>query len=54
MSGELALLNVGTGDTKISFDPKASDEEISKASILVKDMIRRGYAGPSRTSRSAW
>lgn len=44
MSGELALLNVGTGDTKISFDPKASDEEISKASILVKDMIRRGYA----------
>jgi hypothetical protein len=41
---ELSILNVGTGDTKISFDPEASDAEISKASIMVKDMIRRGYA----------
>jgi hypothetical protein len=44
MTGELSLLNVGTGDTKIAFDPDAPPEEISKASILVKDMIRRGYA----------
>jgi hypothetical protein len=42
--GELSLLNVGTGDTKISFDPEGPPEDRATAAALVKDMIRRGYA----------
>lgn len=42
-SGELSLLNVGTGDTKISFDP-SKPAEVKKASRAVKDMLKRGYA----------
>lgn len=41
--GELALLNVGTGDTKISFDPK-KPEEVIRASAVIKDMLKKGYA----------
>lgn len=40
---ELSLLNVGTGDTKISFDEEASPEQLKNAAAAVNDMIRRGY-----------
>jgi hypothetical protein len=43
MSGEVGILNVGAGDTKLSFDPKNPAERI-RAARIVKDMIRRGYA----------
>lgn len=43
MTGEVGILNVGAGDTKLSFDPKNPAERI-RAARIVKDMIRRGYA----------
>lgn len=43
MSGEVAILNVGAGDTKLSFDPK-NPTEVARAARIVKDMIRRGFA----------
>lgn len=39
----LAILNVGAGDTKLSFDPKHPAERI-RAARIVRDMLRRGYA----------
>lgn len=42
-SGEVGILNVGAGDTKISFDP-SNPADVERASRIVKDMIRRGYA----------
>lgn len=39
----LAILNVGAGDTKLSFDPKNPAERI-RAARIVRDMLRRGYA----------
>lgn len=41
--GQLGILNVGSGDTKISFDP-ANPVERDRAAKIVTDMIRRGYA----------
>lgn len=41
--GEIGILNVGAGDTKLSFDPK-NKAETKRAAGIVKDMIRRGYA----------
>jgi hypothetical protein len=41
--GFLAILNVGKGDTKISFD-KDKPEEMEKAKKIVMEMLRRGYA----------
>lgn len=43
MMGELGILNVGAGDTKLSFD-KSNPAERIRAARIVKDMIRRGYA----------
>jgi hypothetical protein len=43
MAGEVAILNVGAGDTKLSFDPK-NPAEVERAAKIVKDMIRRGFA----------
>lgn len=43
MSGEVGILNVGAGDTKLSFDPADPAERI-RAARIVRDMIRRGYA----------
>lgn len=43
MIGQLAILNVGTGDTKLSFDPK-KPEEVKRACLVVEDMLRRGFA----------
>jgi hypothetical protein len=42
-TGTVGILNVGDGDTKLSFDPKNPAERI-RAARIVKDMIRRGYA----------
>ena len=42
-AGTVGVLNVGAGDTKLSFDPTNPAERI-RAARIVKDMIRRGYA----------
>lgn len=42
MTGQVAILNVAAGDTKLSFDPKNPDEA-ARAARIVKDMIRRGF-----------
>lgn len=41
-TGQVGILNVGTGDTKLSFDPANAAERI-RAARIVTDMIRRGY-----------
>lgn len=43
MTGMVGILNVGAGDTKITFDPKKPDE-MKHATRVVTDMIRLGYA----------
>lgn len=43
MRGEVGILNVGAGDTKLVFDPR-KPAEVERASRIVKDMIRRGFA----------
>lgn len=43
MAGEVAILSVGSGDVRISFDPKNPAERI-RAARIVTDMLRRGYA----------
>lgn len=42
-TGQVGILNVGTGDTKLSFDPKNPAERI-RAARIVADMLKRGYA----------
>lgn len=41
--GSVSILNVGDGDTKLSFDHSNPAERI-RAARIVKDMLRRGYA----------
>lgn len=41
--GEIGILNVGAGDTKLSFD-KAKPAEVKRARAVVTDMLRRGFA----------
>jgi hypothetical protein len=41
--GEISILNVGDGDTKLSFDKKNPAERI-RAARIVADMLKRGYA----------
>lgn len=41
--GEVGILNVGAGDTKLSFDKNNPAERI-RAARIVTDMLRRGYA----------
>lgn len=43
MMGGVGILNVGAGDTKLSFD-KSNPAERIRAARIVKDMLRRGYA----------
>lgn len=40
---ELSILNVGDGDTKLTFDPD-KPEERKRAAAAVTDMLRRGFA----------
>jgi hypothetical protein len=42
-NGTLAILSVGEGDTKVSFDPN-KPEERDRAAKVVMDMLKRGYA----------
>lgn len=42
MTGQVSILNVGTGDTKLVFD-KGNVAERIRAARIVTDMIRRGY-----------
>lgn len=42
-AGTVGILNVGAGDTKLSFDPSNPAERI-RAARIVRDMLRRGYA----------
>jgi len=42
MTGEVGILNVGAGDTKLTFDPSKPDE-VARSAQIVKDMIRRGF-----------
>lgn len=42
MKGEVGILNVGAGDTKLTFDPK-KPEDSKRSAGIVKDMIRRGF-----------
>lgn len=42
MTGTLATLSVGVGDTKLTFDPK-KPAEVAKAAKIVKDMLRKGF-----------
>lgn len=42
-TGTVGILNVGAGDTKLSFDPANPAERI-RAARIVRDMLRRGYA----------
>lgn len=42
MMGEVGILNVGAGDTKLTFD-KNNPEEMERAAKIVTDMISRGY-----------
>ena len=43
MTGSLAILNVGAGDTKLTFDRK-KPEEVKRAGAAIQDMLRRGFA----------
>lgn len=43
VNGQVGILNVGAGDTKLTFD-KSNPAERIRAARIVKDMIRRGYA----------
>ena len=43
MTGQIGILNVGAGDTKLSFD-KSNPQECIRAARIVTDMLRRGYA----------
>ena len=43
MNGTVGILNVGAGDISLSFDTTNPAERI-RASRIVKDMLRRGYA----------
>lgn len=43
MTGEIGILNIGCGDTKLIFDPNNPQDSI-RAARIVKDMLRRGYS----------
>ena len=43
MNGTIGVLNVGAGDTKLTFD-KNNPAECIRSARIVEDMLRRGYA----------
>lgn len=43
MIGTVGILNVGAGDTKLSFD-NSKPAEVKRAARVVKDMLERGFA----------
>lgn len=40
--GKIGILNVGAGDTKLTFDPN-DPNEVQRSAAIVADMIRRGF-----------
>ncbi len=40
--GDVGILNVGAGDTKIVFDP-ANPDDMARSAAIVQDMLKRGY-----------
>jgi hypothetical protein len=42
-TGQIGILNVGAGDTRLSFDPDKPAER-ERAAKVVTDMLHRGYA----------
>lgn len=42
-NGEVGILNVGHGDTKLSFDP-AKPADVAHAKRVVSEMLRMGFA----------
>lgn len=40
--GSVGILNVGAGDTKLTFD-SSNPDEVKRSARIVKDMIRRGF-----------
>lgn len=51
MNGSVGILNVGCGDTKLTFD-KDDPAECARAARVVADMIKRGYVLMVRTDPS--
>jgi hypothetical protein len=43
MTGQIGILNVGAGDTKLTFD-KNNPAECIRSGRVITDMLRRGYA----------
>lgn len=43
MVGSIGILNIGAGDTKLTFD-KSNPAECIRSARIVTDMLRRGYA----------
>lgn len=43
MTGSLSILNVGVGDTKLTFD-NSDPDEVARSGAIVTDMLRRGFA----------
>lgn len=43
MAASIGILNVGAGDTKLTFD-KNNPAEVIRSGRIVRDMLRRGYA----------
>lgn len=43
MDGSIGILNVGAGDTKLTFDPE-KPEERKRAAAAVTEMLRLGFA----------
>lgn len=43
MTGTIGVLNVGAGDTRLTFD-KNNPAEAIRSGRIVQDMLRRGYA----------
>lgn len=43
MDGSIGILNVGAGDTKLTFDPEKSEER-KRAAAAVTEMLKLGFA----------
>lgn len=49
----LHVLNIGTGDMRLTFDPEKPQER-EHAAKIVADMLRRGYAIVVKVSEKEW
>lgn len=51
--GEIGILNVGAGDTKLVFDP-SDPEGMKRAARIVTDMIRKGFVILAQVGTHEW